>query len=112
MAWWASRGRPQLGAADRRMVVWLGLTVYYLASFLDFLGLQYITAGLERLKKNPLRQNQFGFSLGGPVIIPKLYNGKDRTFFNFNYTGLRNSPPLPGNLVSMPTADFLRGDLD
>jgi len=49
MAWWASRGRPPLSAADRRMVVWLGLTGYYLASFLDFLGLQYITAGLERL---------------------------------------------------------------
>jgi drug/metabolite transporter (DMT)-like permease len=31
------------------MVVWLGVTGYYLASFLDFLGLQYITAGLERL---------------------------------------------------------------
>ena len=57
-----------------------------------------------------VRFNEYGGNLGGPVIIPKLYNGKDRTFFNFNYTGLRNSPPLPGNLVSMPTAEFLRGD--
>ncbi|MBL8235767.1 MAG: carboxypeptidase regulatory-like domain-containing protein, partial [Bryobacterales bacterium] len=57
-----------------------------------------------------VRFNEYGGNLGGPVIIPKLYNGKDRTFFNFNYAGLRNSPPLPGNLVSMPTADFLRGD--
>jgi hypothetical protein len=57
-----------------------------------------------------VRFNEYGGNLGGPVIIPKLYNGKDRTFFNFNYTGLRNSPPLPGNLVSMPTPEFLRGD--
>src|SRR5215467_11818986 len=34
-------------------------------------------------------QNQFGATLGGPVIIPKLYNGKDRTFFFFGYEGLR-----------------------
>jgi len=57
-----------------------------------------------------VRFNEYGGNFGGPVIIPKLYNGKDRTFFNFNYSGLRNSPPLPGNLISMPTADFLRGD--
>jgi hypothetical protein len=57
-----------------------------------------------------VRFNEYGGNFGGPVWIPKVYNGKDRTFFNFNYAGLRNSPPLPGNLVSMPTADFLRGD--
>ncbi|MBM3786996.1 MAG: carboxypeptidase regulatory-like domain-containing protein, partial [Acidobacteria bacterium] len=57
-----------------------------------------------------VRFNEYGGNLGGPVWLPKLYNGKDRTFFNFNYTGLRNSPPLPGNLVSVPTPEFLRGD--
>lgn len=57
-----------------------------------------------------VRFNEYGGNFGGPIIIPKLYNGKDKTFFNFNYTGLRNSPPLPGNLVSMPTADFLNGN--
>lgn len=49
MAWWASRGKPALTAQDKRMVVLLGVTGYYLASFLDFLGLQYISASLERL---------------------------------------------------------------
>jgi hypothetical protein len=29
----------------------------------------------------PLKQNQFGYSLGGPVILPKIYNGRNRTFF-------------------------------
>ncbi len=49
LAWWASRGKPALSASDRRMVLLLGVTGYYLASFLDFMGLQYISASLERL---------------------------------------------------------------
>ena len=38
---------------------------------------------------SPLRQNQFGYTLGGPVWIPKLYNGRNKTFFFANYEGLR-----------------------
>jgi drug/metabolite transporter (DMT)-like permease len=49
LAWWAGRGQPRLTARDVRMVLLLGFTGYYLASFLDFLGLQYISASLERL---------------------------------------------------------------
>jgi drug/metabolite transporter (DMT)-like permease len=49
MSWWASRGRPPLTRADWLGVLGLGVTGYYLASFLDFLGLQYVTASLERL---------------------------------------------------------------
>src|SRR5215467_7735845 len=69
-------------------------------------------------------QNQFGATLGGPVIIPKLYNGKDRTFFFFGYEGLRqrntnsNSAivigrvPLPAErqgIFSSPVKDPLTG---
>jgi drug/metabolite transporter (DMT)-like permease len=54
MTWWASRqtssGTPvQLTRKDALGIAWLGVTGYYLASFLDFAGLQYITASLERL---------------------------------------------------------------
>ncbi|RYG10038.1 MAG: DMT family transporter [Burkholderiales bacterium] len=49
MAWWASRGKAALTRKDWLGVVWLGFTGYYLASFLDFAGLAYITASLERL---------------------------------------------------------------
>jgi Carboxypeptidase regulatory-like domain len=37
-----------------------------------------------------LKQNDFGFTLGGPVYIPKIYNGKNRTFFFGSYEGFRN----------------------
>ncbi len=49
LAWWAGRGKPALTRRDVRMVVLLGFCGYYLASFLDFAGLQYISASLERL---------------------------------------------------------------
>ena len=51
LAWWAIRGAAvqALSAADLRAVLGLGLVGYYLASYFNFLGLQHITAGLERL---------------------------------------------------------------
>ena len=49
LAWRTGCGRPRLPARDWGVVAGLGFSGYYLASFLDFAGLQYITAGLERL---------------------------------------------------------------
>jgi drug/metabolite transporter (DMT)-like permease len=49
LAWWAGRGRPALTGRDWRVAATLGFLGYYLASFLDFAGLQYVTASLERL---------------------------------------------------------------
>jgi drug/metabolite transporter (DMT)-like permease len=49
MAWLASRGKPALTRHDWWGVLGLGFTGYYLASFLDFAGLAYISASLERL---------------------------------------------------------------
>ncbi len=49
LAWWAGRGKPALTWRDARAVLGLGFCGYYLASFLDFAGLRYISASLERL---------------------------------------------------------------
>ena len=49
LVWWASRGKPAFSARDWRAIAGLGFCGYYLASLLDFMGLQYISAGLERL---------------------------------------------------------------
>ena len=48
------------------------------------------TTGISA-KKSPLRYNLFGGVLSGPVVIPFLYNGRDKTFFLGSYEGLRNS---------------------
>jgi hypothetical protein len=49
--------------------------------------------------KAPLRQNQFGFEVGGPVYIPHFYDGRDKTFFMVDYEGLR----LTKNVTSLDT---------
>ncbi|HYZ85779.1 MAG TPA: TonB-dependent receptor [Bryobacteraceae bacterium] len=56
-----------------------------------------------------LKRNQFGASVGGPVVLPKLYNGRNRTFFFFNYEGTRERQ---GNVITRnsPTAAMLQGD--
>jgi drug/metabolite transporter (DMT)-like permease len=49
LAWWSGRGKPALERRDWIAVGALGFSGYYLASFLDFAGLAYISASLERL---------------------------------------------------------------
>ncbi|HEV2272641.1 MAG TPA: TonB-dependent receptor [Acidobacteriaceae bacterium] len=55
------------------------------------------------------RLNQFGGSLGGPVVLPKLYNGKNRTFFFMDYEGFRSSTQL-FILGNVPTLRMRNGD--
>lgn len=59
--------------------------------------------------KNPFRRNQYGFVLGGPVTIPRLFNGKDRLFFMSNFEGLRDSNTLQ-QLASVATSRMRAGD--
>ncbi|MDQ6676513.1 MAG: carboxypeptidase regulatory-like domain-containing protein [Acidobacteriota bacterium] len=53
--------------------------------------------------------DQYGGAIGGPVVIPRIYNGKDKSFFFFNYEGYREGTPTPLNL-SVPQPEFLSGD--
>ncbi len=61
-------------------------------------------------KKPRDRQNDFGGALGGPVIIPKLYNGRDKTFFFFAWEQYRNRRGLSNNVETLPTAAERNGD--
>ncbi|MGO9239507.1 MAG: carboxypeptidase regulatory-like domain-containing protein [Bryobacteraceae bacterium] len=54
--------------------------------------------------------NVFGFTLGGPATIPKLYRGKNKTFFFVNYEGTRHVSGSNSNLASVPTALEKQGD--
>ncbi len=60
--------------------------------------------------KQPYRQNQYGFTLGGPVRIPKLFNGKNRLFFMTNFEGYnsRLTSPQLGTVLTpaMRSGDF------
>ena len=54
--------------------------------------------------KDPLRRNQFGGTVGGPILIPKLYNGKDKSFFFFAYEGTRQVLGATSSSTIVPTA--------
>ena len=56
------------------------------------------------------RQNDFGGLLSGPVFIPKVYNGKDRTFFTFAYEGFRFRQGALNQSWTYPINDFRQGD--
>jgi hypothetical protein len=56
--------------------------------------------------KPPLRQNQFGYELDGPIVIPKLYNGRDKTFFMTSYEGYRLVQQATSLSTQMPAVFF------
>lgn len=57
--------------------------------------------------ESPLRQNDFGGTLGGPLEIPHVFDGKNKTFFFFSYEGLRLIEPQAANVTFVPDA-YLR----
>jgi len=63
----------------------------------------------NRPPKDPFKWNQYGFTLGGPVQIPKVLNGKNRLFFMSNYEGYRDRKQLRG-FFNVPSAEMRQGD--
>ena len=60
--------------------------------------------------KGVFHDNVFGFTFGGPVRIPKVYNGKDKTFFFLNWEADRHRTIGFANLASVPTDLEKQGD--
>src|SRR5690242_9902940 len=58
----------------------------------------------------PFKRNQFGGTVGGPLLIPKVFNGKDKLFFFVDYEGLRERKALT-QLATVPSAAWRSGDL-
>jgi hypothetical protein len=56
------------------------------------------------------KQSDFGASLGGPIWIPKIYNGKNRSFFFFAYEGFRNRVGATSAATTVPTPEMYNGD--
>ncbi len=56
------------------------------------------------------KQNEFGFTGGGPVYIPKVYDGRNKTFFFATFTQFIEHTISQGSVVTLPTAAFRQGD--
>src|ERR1700674_4235042 len=59
--------------------------------------------------KSPFKWNDYGYEIDGPVVIPKLYNGRDKLFFMSNYEWLRQRQSAQSP-YSVPTAAMFEGD--
>ncbi len=75
----------------------------------DKLDANNFFSNLAGQPKRPLKQNQFGASLGGPIMLPR-YSGKNRTFFFVNYEGARIRRGNPST-TTVPTIRMRQGDL-
>jgi hypothetical protein len=72
----------------------------------------------KAVPRPPYHQNQYGITSGGPVFVPKIFNGKNRVFWFFGWEGMRDSDPAnspletgnPENFTSVPTAAERQGD--
>jgi hypothetical protein len=84
-----------------------GAWEYYRSDAMDANGYNANAAGQ---KKPSFDRNQFGFQIGGPVVIPKVYHGSDRTFYFGSYEELRDSTPGAGFTTTVPTALERTGD--
>jgi hypothetical protein len=73
-------------------------------------GLPYSNDGSGHLVRGRDRQQDFGFSLGGPVWLPKLYNGRNKTFFFVNYEMYRHVERRYSGLLNDPTDAMRNGD--
>ncbi len=73
-------------------------------------GTPFSNDGQGRHIKSQNRQHDFGGNIGGPVILPGLYNGRDRTFFFFNYEMFRRIENRYDGLATVPTEAYRAGD--
>jgi hypothetical protein len=56
------------------------------------------------------RRHDFGFTLGGPIIVPKVYNGRNKTFFFFSFEQFRTRPYVNTVSATVPTQGYRNGD--
>ncbi len=62
------------------------------------------------IRRAVYKQSDFGGSFGGPIYIPKIHNGKDKSFFFFAYEGFRNRVGATAFTTSVPTPEMYKGD--
>jgi hypothetical protein len=105
--------KPEFGQAGGGAITFAsksGTNTFH-GSLYNFLRNDALDAkGFFEATKGVYRQNNFGASLGGPIQIPRLYSGKNRTFFFAAYEGFRNNQASNALTLSVPTPEMYNGD--
>jgi hypothetical protein len=73
-------------------------------------GQPFTNDGNGHLVRTQQRRNDYGFTVGGPVRIPKVYDGRNKTFFFFNWEQYLISQNMLPAAISVPTADYRLGN--
>jgi hypothetical protein len=82
----------------------------YLANDALNAGLTFTNNGNGHLIRPAEHRNDFGFTLGGPVVIPHVYNGRNKTFFFWGWEFYKDSRVTSGILQTVPTTQMRNGD--
>jgi hypothetical protein len=82
----------------------------YLANDAFNAGIPFTNSGNGHLIRPAVRKNDFGFSIGGPVYIPKVYNGKNKTFFFLSWEFYKEHRYTTGVYQTLPTTAMRNGD--
>jgi len=100
----------QVGGGLFNVTMRSGTNQYHGAGY-DYLVNEAFNASTPFTNKLPrTRRNDFGFNLGGPVWIPKIYNGKDKTFFYYNREQYREFYVVNDAAITVPTAAYRAGN--
>ncbi|MBZ5576222.1 MAG: carboxypeptidase-like regulatory domain-containing protein [Acidobacteriia bacterium] len=87
-----------------------GTNQYHGAGY-DYLSNEAFNASTPFVNtRQRIRRNDYGFNVGGPVRIPKVYNGKDKTFFFYNREQYREFFVVNDTFITVPTAAYRTGD--
>jgi hypothetical protein len=98
------------GVADITTISKSGTNEFHGGAFENVQNTDFNAADFFSNQVTPVKLNNFGLYLGGPIIIPKIYNGRNRTFFFGSFEVLR-LPKSYTTLLSVPTAAMRSGDL-
>ena len=75
----------------------------------DKLNANAFESNLAGVRRSAFRWNQPGVEFDGPVVLPKIYDGRNKTFFMFSWEKIKSKIPFP-QTYTVPTADQRRGD--
>lgn len=76
----------------------------------DALRANGFSQNASNVKRQPFKQHNYGYSIGGPVLIPKLYNGKNKTFFFHNMERTKQKNYSQTSFSTLPMPEFQQGD--
>jgi hypothetical protein len=98
------------GVADITTVSKSGTNEFHGGAFENVQNTAFDAADFFSNEVTPVKLNDFGIYLGGPILIPKIYNGRNRTFFFGDFEALR-LPKSFTTLLSVPTQAMRNGDM-